>query len=174
MAFNNIKIIGTIVFCLLFFTIKSYSQGKFAGEFNKSLGLVFITEEDIPQLKSFTYQGGSIISDLEIIDSYYLSLDVYRKGSTAVVVMSKLIDKVTREHRIIEILKIMDVPKNYEIRISGCTSININSDDKIVAVYYIGNKKNVKLIKEAYVLKDIRFEKINSKTITCINEIEID
>ena len=156
---------------LMLFTHICFAQGKFAGEFKDLIGLKFVTDKDIPKLKNFKYIGGSIISDLVVIDSFYLSLEVYRKGSTAIVLMNKLIDKTTKQHRIIEVLKIIDVPVNYEIRISGCTAKNSNPDDEIVAVYYIGNKKSVKLIKESYVLKDIRFEKINPKNIKCINEI---
>ena len=163
---NNMKIL--IVTLLLI--SNTFSQGKFAGEFKSIIGTKYITEKDIPQLKNFSYNGGSIISDLEFLDAYYLSLEVFRKGTTAIVIMSKLVDKTTNQHSIIEVLKIIDVPKNYEIRISGCTSNSLNPDDKIVAVYYLGHKKKVKLIKEAFVLKDIRFEKLNTKNINCINE----
>ena len=141
-----------------------------AGEFKDIIGLKFKTEKVIPQLSNYNYVGGSIISDLDILNSYRLSLDVYRKDKTAIVILSKLVDLSTNEHRIIEVLKIIDVPKNYEIRTFGCSFKNMNPDHKIIAVYYIGNKKKVKLIKEAFVLKDIRFEKINPKTINCINE----
>lgn len=172
MVINTIKkTFFLTLFCLFFFTKSTFAQGKFAGDFKGIIGSKFVNHKDIPQLKNFNYVGGSIISDLVVIDSYYLSLEVYRKGNTAIVIMTKLVDQTTKLYRIIEVLKINDVPQNYEIRISGCSSKNTNPDDKIVAVYYIGNKKSVKLIKEVFVLKDIRFEKMNPKNVKCINEI---
>lgn len=156
-------------YVFLIFSQICIAQGKFASEFNTLIGQKFQSQKDITQLESFKYLGGSIISDC--VDCYYLSLEVYKKGTTAVVVLSKLVDKINREYSIIEVLKINDVPKNYEIRTFGCSSKNMNPDHKIVAVYYFGRKKNVKLIKESYVLKDVRFEKINPKIIKCFNEI---
>ncbi len=172
MEINKLNIKFLALFFFFFFAFNSFSQGKFSGEFNTIIGQKFLTEKDIPQLDSFKYVGGSIISDC--VDCYFLKLEVFKKGTTAIVVLSKLVDKVNRKYSIIEVLKISDVPKNYEIRISGCTSKNIIPDDKIIAVYYIGSKKNVKLIKESYILKDIRFEKMNPKTVKCFDEIEID
>lgn len=160
----------TMLFIMLFFQM-SFAQGKLAAEFKDIIGFKFISEKHIPQLENYRYIGGSIISDLEFLDSFFLSLEVFRNGTTAIVLLCKQIDKTNNQKRIIEVLKIIDVPANYEIRISSCTSININPDAKIVAVYYIGRKKNVKLIKEAFVLKDIRFEKMNAKSVKCINEI---
>lgn len=169
MEFSNLRIKYILLFWSFIFTINSFSQGKHAGEFKAILGQKYLTEKDIPPLKSFKYVCGSIISDS--VNSYYLSLEVFKNGTTAVVVLNKLIDKVAKKHSVIEVLKLVDVQKDYEIRISGCTAKNKNPDDIIVAVYYTGRNKKIKLIKESYVLKDIRFEKIDAKTVKCINEI---
>ncbi len=160
-----------IICAFIFFSQMCFAQGKLAAEFKDIIGSKFISEKEIPQLKNYRYTSGNIISDVEFLDSYFLSLEVFRNGTTAIVLLCKRIDKANNQKSIIEVLKIIDVPKDYEIRTSSCTAKNINPDDKIVAVYYIGRKKNVKLIKEAFVLKDIRFEKMNPKNVKCINEI---
>lgn len=165
------KSVIKIVVLMFFIVSNFFAQGEYAAEFKEILGTRYYTEKDIPQLNNYKYFGGSIISDLVTTDSFYLALEVFRKGTTAIVIMSKLIDKETKQRNIIEVLKINNVPQSYEIRIVGCTLKNMDPDNKIVAVYYIGRKKNVKLIKESYILKDIRFKKINSKSIKCINEI---
>ncbi len=157
-----------VAFMILIF-LNTSAQGKYSGDFKKIIGTKYYTEKDIPLLDNYTYFGGSIISDS--IDSYYLSLEVFRKGKTAIIILSKLIDKETKKRSIIEVLKIIDVPKTYEIRTFGCTSKNSNPDDKIVAVINSSSRKKIKFIKESYILKDIRFEKINAKTIKCIDEI---
>ena len=67
-------------------------------------------------------------------------------------------------------LKINSIPKNYEVRITDCSRKNGSLDEKIIAVVFSGVKRQVKIIKEAFVLKDIRFEKTSIKEIKCFNE----
>lgn len=159
----------TSLFILMLFFQISFAQGKFADEFKNILGMKYTTEYEIPQLKGFVYQQGIMLSDVGA--SYIVTLNVFKKGKISLVILEKLIDLENKKHAIIEVLKLGDVPRNYEIRISNCTSKYANPDDKIVAVYYIGTNKKVKLIKEAFVLKDIRFEKLVTKNIICTDEI---
>jgi hypothetical protein len=156
-----------VLFILVIFCQMNFAQGKFAGEFKNLIGSNY--SKDIPLLKGFVYVQGEVISDSGA--PFPVMINVFSKGKISIVTLEKKVDVKNNTHAILEVLKIADVPKNYEIRISGCTSKSINPDDKIVAVYYLGSKKNVKLIKEAFVLKDIRFERMNPKTVKCINEI---
>jgi hypothetical protein len=156
-----------IICVFIFLSQTCFSQGKFAGEFKNVIGLIF--SADIPLVKGFVYKQGVVISDTGA--PFTVTINVYTKGKISIVTLEKLVDLKNNSHAILELLKIEDVPKNHEIRITGCTSKGLNPDDKIVAIVNPGGKQKIKFIKEAFVLKDIRFEKMNPKTVKCINEI---
>lgn len=143
-----------------------FSQGNFAGDFKSLIGLKYSNE--VPPVNGFVYMQGVVISDSGA--PFPVTINMYQKNKISIVTLEKLVDSKNKTNAILEVLKITDVPKNYEIRISSCTSSVINPDDKIVAVLNPGTKRKIKLIKEAFVLKDIRFEKLSTKKMNCINE----
>ena len=159
-----------LLFTLLYFIQIFPAQGKFAGKFSTIIGKKFITENDLSELKGFKYQQGKVLGEISPDAPYFSSLEVFKKGSTALVILEKNTDRDKNEKAIIEVLKLTKILKNQEIRISGCTRKNPYPNEEIVAVT-LANSKNIKIY-QAYVLKDIRFEKINIKTIKCRNEID--
>ena len=157
-----------IVFILLL-TTSVFAQGKLASDYKKLLGQTYMNEKGINDLKNFRYQQGKVLGEPNE-GKFNSTIDVYKKGSTALVILSKKINLSTEEYRIIDVLKIISIPKNYELRISDCSRKQGYPDETIIAVVFSGTKPKVKLIKEAFALKDIRFEKIAIKGIQCINE----
>ena len=158
-----------LVIWFLIFNINSNAQGKLAADYIKLLGQSYTNDKGISDLKNFKYQQGIVVGDPN--EGRFLStIDVYKKGNTALVLLSKMINPDANEYRIIDALKMISIPKNYEIRISDCSRKQGYQDEKIIAVVFGGSKRKVKLIKEAFALKDIRFEKIAIKGIQCINE----
>lgn len=158
-----------IVLLLLFCQTTLFAQGNLSGEFKKLIGLTYSQEKGIDGLKTFRYEQGIVLGE-SVNGIFFSTLEVYRKGNSFVVLLCKKTDKNSDKYRIIDVLKINSIPKNYEVRITDCTRKNGSLDEKIIAVVFSGVKRQVKIIKEAFVLKDIRFEKITTKGIRCINE----
>ena len=159
----------TIFIIFLFFNQIFSAQGKFAGEFSTLIGKKFITEKDVPKLKNFKYQQGKVLGEILENAPHFSALEVFKKGNTAVVLLEKNIDRDKNEKAIIEVLKLSKILKNQDIRISGCTRKNPYPNEEIVAVT-LANSKPIKVLK-AFVLKDIRFEKVNITSIKCSNEM---
>lgn len=164
---KNLFVVAIISLFLI--TQKSVAQGKLAADFKTIIGKTYTSEHQIDALKNYKYEQGIVIGNPNE-GSFLSSIEVYRKGKTAVVLLSKKINTNPDQYRIIDVLKVISIPKNHEIRTYDCSIKNGNPDENIVAIVFSGSKRIVKFIKEAYVLKDIRFEKIETKGIRCINE----
>ncbi len=164
---KNLFVVAIISLFLI--TQKSLAQGKLAADFKTIMGKTYTSEHQIDALKNYIYEQGIVIGNPNE-GSFLSSIEVYRKGKTAVVLLSKKINIKPDQYRIIDVLKVISIPKNHEIRTYDCSSKNGNPDENIVAIVFSGSKRIVKFVKEAYVLKDIRFEKIETKGIRCINE----
>ena len=155
---------------LLVIPMKVKAQGAFASEFKSLIGTKYFTKKDITKLNGFQYTQGIVLGDAINSGPYISMIDVYTKGTSSVVLLSKVIDATTKQLAIIDILKLSKIPKNHELRISDCQTKNQNPDEVIVAVIKSENKKQVTTIKQAFILKDIRFQKVETKGILCRNE----
>lgn len=158
-----------IHFLLFLVTTTVFAQGRWAADFKSLIGKTYTNESGIKGLKTFRYEQGTVVGEA-IEGQFFSTIDVYRKGSTAIILLSKKIKANSDEYRIIDVLKISAIPKSDEVRITDCSRKQAYPDETIVAVVFSGSKRQVKLVKQAYALKDIRFEKIITKGITCINE----
>lgn len=157
-----------ILFILLSTNI-SFSQGKLAFEFENLIGKTFTNDVAIASLKSFKNEQGIVLGNPNE-GPFFSTIEVYKKGNQAVVLLSKKIKSNPDQYRIIDVLKLNAIPKNNEVRISDCTRKNALPEETIIAVVFSGSKRQVKTINQAYVLKDIRFEKTSIKEIKCFNE----
>lgn len=160
------KFLGII---LLIFSNFCFAQGKFSYEFSSMLQKKFVTEKDLPELKNYRYEQGKILGEISENAPYFSTIEIFRKGSVAVVVLEKMIDPKTKTKSVIEVLKLSKILKNQEIRISGCSRKNPYPEEEIIAVVS-ANSSKTKVI-QAYVLKDIRFENLDVKKVKCRNEL---
>ena len=159
------------VLIFLLVIAKSFSQGKYAEEFSSLLQKKFVTEKELVELKNFKYQQGKILGEVSANGIYGSSMEVFKKGNTALVIVSKLTNPETKTKTVIEVLKLSKILNSQEIRISSCSRKNAYPNEVIVAVI-TANTSKLK-IAQVYALKDIRFEKIPSKGVKCIlNEME--
>jgi hypothetical protein len=154
---------------ILVSTSITFSQGKLAFEFENLIGKTFTNNVAIASLKSFKNEQGIVLGNPNE-GPFFSTIEVYKKGNQAVVLLSKKIKSNPDEYRIIDVLKLNAIPKNNEVRISDCKRKNGFPEETIIAVVFSGSKRQVKTIKQAYVLKDIRFEKTSIKGIKCFNE----
>ena len=158
-----------MILLFLITTAVTFAQGKLAADFKTIIGKTYTLEHPIDALKSYNYEQGMVLGNPNE-GSFISTIEVLKKGKTVVVLLSKKIKTNPDEFRIIDVLKIISIPTNYEIRTYDCSRKNGNPDEKIVALVFSGTKRKVKFIKEAYVVKDIRFEKTTTQNIICINE----
>jgi hypothetical protein len=148
------------------------AQGKYAGDFKSIIGTRYIHENEIPKLKGFQYSQGIILGEINPSAPYFLSIEVVTKGKIDLVILHKLVDATTKQQTIIEVLKMENVSKNYEIKISSCSRKQGYPNETIVAIV-VSNIKKQAIVKQAFALKDIRFEEISTKGVQCLNnEIE--
>jgi len=154
---------------LLSIACNSCSQGKYAGRnLKKLVGTIYINEEDISALKGFTYQGGTLISDVN--DPVQQLLSVFKKGKTGVVLYSIKEDTVNTVSHIVDILAINNIPQSWEIRSSDCQE-GETEGEIIVALVNPGNGEYAKTVKQAWRCNrdKIRFETMGVKKIRCMN-----
>ena len=101
---------------------------------------------------------------------YFLSIETLVKGKVAVIILNKLVDIKNKRRSIIDLIELTNFTQGLEVRTSGC---NAKPDETIVAIVNPGRKKYVKSIKQAYLLKDIRFEALDAQSVKkmrCVNE----
>lgn len=157
------------ILVILLITNSTFSQGKLAFDFKDLIGKTFTNHVPITDLKSYRNEQGIVLGNPNE-GAFISTIEVYKKGNQAVVLLSKKIKSNPDEYRIIDILTLNAIPKNNEIRISDCFRKNGYPDETIIAVVFSGSNRQVKTIKQAYVLKDIRFENASIKGVKCINE----
>lgn len=154
---------------MICFATNSFAQGKYAAEFKSLIGNKYTIEQNIKALKSYKYQQGNALGSTND-GPYFSKIDVYRKGNSAVILLSKRIRLSPDEYAIIEVLKINTIANNCEIKTTSCSRKYGYPEETIVAVAVSGNKKYATIIKQAFSLQDIRFEKIPTKGIKCLND----
>ena len=76
-----------VVICVCYLQLFSSAQGKFAGSMKQYMGKSYSDEKHIPWLKSYDYEGGSIISPTD--DATQFCSFLYKKGNSLVVLFTK-------------------------------------------------------------------------------------
>lgn len=166
--FINLKMKKHIFYLMVFISLLTYSQGKYAEKYKSLINKKYFLEKDIKALKSFQYRGGNVIGNMDELGQYHTVFEIFTTKSTAVVLFSKLINVDTKQYVVLDVLYFSKMPKNFEIKTFGCSFKNQNPDEPIVAAV----KPNGKTVLLAYQLKDIKFNSISIKNIKCINEID--
>lgn len=154
----------SLIFLLI--VSKSFCQGKYAAEYSTLLQKKYSNEKELIELKNFRYQEGKVLGEINTNGLFSSTLEVFKKGSTAIVILSKLTNPKTKIKTIIEVIKLSNITKNQEIRISSCSRKNPYPNEEIVVVM-AANTNQLK-IAQAYALQDIRFEKTPIKGIKCV------
>ena len=162
--------INKIIFILLSFCLVKtnvIAQGKFAGAFKSLIGQKYTKADELKLLKSYTLTEGTLLSDVN--DPDQITVDVFRKGATAIVFFSTRREGDTF-FQIYDVLEVKDVTKGWEIKTATCRD-NTNPNIEIVALVKSTSTEFVKTIKRAwrYNRDKIRIEKISTKGIDCIN-----
>jgi hypothetical protein len=162
--------INKIIFVLLSFCFAKtnvIAQGKFAGAFKSLIGQKFTKVSELKLLKGYTFKQGDVISETN--DPDQTTVDIYQKGTTAIVFFSTMMQGDSF-YQVYDVLEVKDVLKGWEIKTATCRDNN-NPDVAIVALVKSTENEIATNVKRAwrYNRDKIRFEKINTQHIDCIN-----
>ncbi len=123
------------------------AQGKYAGTKKSLIGKVFTDIRNLTALKGWTFMEGGVansINDPELITS-----DVFKKGTTYVVLFSIMEDTTTNKFTVIDVVEITGVIKGWTVRSSFCRQNSIENN-YIIAWGKENTAPYMKLIKKAW------------------------
>jgi hypothetical protein len=158
-----------LLLLFLFITGSIFAQGELASDFKNLIGTKYTNDKQIKELKNFRYEQGNVIGEITPEAPYFSMLNVYRNKTTALILLSKRVSINPDVFSIIDVLKIVNLSKNQEIRTLGCSRKDSLPDETIIAVVELGTKKQKQTTKQAFVLYDIRFKTMITKGIKCVN-----
>jgi hypothetical protein len=162
------KIFPLLLTTLFCHHVPADAQGKYAGAFKKFIGTTFTSEKGIVLLKSYPLHEGSVIS--AVGDPQQMILDIYRKGTTGVIVFGVKEDTTEKEFHMVDIIEIKNIPKAYEINATTCLE-GATEGEVLIALVKTTQTEYAGLAKKAWRCNrdKLRFESINAKLIKCLN-----
>jgi hypothetical protein len=145
------------------------AQGKYAGSMKKLMGVVYEDARKIPALKGWQYSQGTLISSVD--DPAAIGVDVFQKGTTAVVLMGVQDGNHTSRFRAADVLEIKNITRGWVIKTGTCR-VGQNDDVEIVALAKDTKSEVHKVIRQAWRCRRDKYliEITDSKNITCLNE----
>jgi hypothetical protein len=136
------------------FICAAIGQGKYAGPvLKKIIGKTYKDESAINALKGYKSLGGSLITDVN--DPESLTVSVFKKGTTAVVLFSSLSDSAEREVTVLDVIEVKNIQKGWEIK-TGLCSQGQNENAEIVALVRSGRQEILRSVKQAWRCKSGR------------------
>jgi len=128
--------IASILVCWLL-SCCAFAQGKFASAPWKTLiGKSCKSETEFPQLKEFTSQGGTLLSNVE--DEEKKNIAIFAKGSTVIVLFELMANNTIN---IIDVVEIKDVLKTQEVKVGTCSD---GKNDMVGLVALVNQSKEVR------------------------------
>ena len=156
--------IVAFIFCLS----NSMAQGKFAGLLKKMIGVKYTDDKHIKGLEGFSFREGSIVSPLE--DDELFDVSVYQKGNVYAVFFS-LSDSTKKTYQILDILEFKNVTAGQVIKTITCREYKAENVEIVALVKYTKSAYLKNVIKAWRFSRDkIRFEKMDSRNVDCMNE----
>lgn len=158
-----------IFFLLVFFSIAFVvtAQGIYAGSKKTLIGTTYSDSHLIRGLEGWQFREGSLISAVD--DPETITVDVFRKGSTCVVLFSVKEDSIS-DFQIVDLLELKNVLKTQTIKTALCRD-NKNDNAELVALIREENKEYSKAIKAWRFNRDKRkIELKPAQQVDCLNE----
>jgi hypothetical protein len=145
------------------------AQGKYAGSMKKLMGITYVDSKKLKELKGWQFFEGSVITPID--DPEMMLVDVYRKGTTTLVLFSVKEDTASTNFTIADVLEITNIAKGWFVKTVMCRE-GQTDDIEIVALAKDTKAEVIKVIKQAWRCNrnKKRIEAISIKGITCINE----
>jgi hypothetical protein len=167
---------STLCFLLLLPFISLFSQaglpastaGRYAGTKKSLIGNIYTDSHNITGLSGWTFREGNVVNSLN--DHEMITVDVFQKGTTYIVLFSIKEDTASEEFKIMDVLEIKNVTTAQQIATAFCRD-NKNENAEIVALIKPGNTEYSKALRAWRLNRDKRRIEIkNIKGIDCLNE----
>lgn len=161
--------IAVIIFSLLL--NQAWAQGKYAGTKKSFIGKKFTTSRNIPGLTGWQFREGSLITPVD--DPEVMTADVFKKGTTYIVLFSIKEDSADTKFTIADIIEVKNVLSSQHIRTGTCSE---GANEAVDVVALVKNENNVEFsraIKAWRLNRDKRrVELISPKLVKCMNEVD--
>jgi hypothetical protein len=116
---------------LLLFSVVALSQpvpsntaaGRYAGSKKSMIGKTYTDSRNIPGLKGWTFMEGSLLNNIS--DPEQILADVFKKGTTFIVILSIKEDTSSQNTRIVDVIEVTGVAKGWAVRTSDCSLNNV-------------------------------------------------
>lgn len=150
-------------------SMRSIGQGKYAGSYKKLVGTTFKDERHFTGFPGHTFTQGDLVSDIN--DPFQMSLYVFMKKTTALVVFAQMQDTVKQETTILDVIEVKSVPKGWELKTTGC-QVGETEGELIVALAKPGKQEYTGMISQAWRINrdKLKFEGISPKNMKCQNQ----
>lgn len=159
----------SIVIVMLISSAVYAQPGKYAGSMKKLLNKTYTDEKHISGLAGWTFQEGSMIT--EVNDPEVMTADVFKKGTTYVVLFSVKEDTADTKFTIVDVLEVKGVLSTQHIRTGTCQEGQSGGGLEIVALIKKENKEFSKAIKAWRLNRDKkRIELADARLVMCMNE----
>ncbi len=145
------------------------AQGKYAGSMKKLIGISYIDYKKVKELKGWQFNQGDVITPVNYEET--MSVEVFRKGSTRIVVFLLQVDAATNSSVVADVLEIKNVPAGWVVKTGTCKD-GPNEAMDIVALAKETKTETMKTIKQAWRCNrdKKRIDAVPVKYITCFNE----
>ena len=164
------KTFALLTLLIIFFEKAEAQNGKYAGSMKRMLNITYTDEKHIPGLVPWTFQEGSMITPVDNPET--MTANVFKKGTTYIVLFSIKEDTADNEFTIADVLEIKNVLPSQHIRTGTCTD-GANELIDIVALIKKENTESSKAIKAWRLNRDKRrIEFASPKLIKCMNAVD--
>ena len=142
--------------------------GKYAGTKKILIGETYTDNKSIAGLKGWQFREGTVITPLD--DPEMMTVDVFQKGTTYVILFSVKEDTASKEFVIADILEIKNVVKGQEVKTGVCKE-GETENVEIIGLIKPGNTEYSPVLKAWRFSRDKKRVEIKSiKNIKCLNE----
>lgn len=160
---------------LLFFSVMvlslSAQPGKYAGSKKWLIGKDYMDSHKIQGLAGWKFMEGSLITDVN--DPGQMTADVFKKGSTYLVLFSVKEDTADEKFYIADVLEVRNVLSSQTIHTGTCSEGENEAMDIVALTKNQNNVEFSKAIKAWRLNRDKRrIEKADAKLVKCMNAVD--
>jgi hypothetical protein len=146
-------------------------QGRYAGTMKKMLGKTYSDIKHINGLTGWQYREGSLLTSID--DTEVMTADVFKKGTTYIVLFSIKEDTADTKFMIADVIEVKNVLSTQHIRTGMCSEGANEAIDIVALVKKENNIEFSRAIKAWRLNRDKRrAELISPKLVKCMNEVD--
>lgn len=148
----------------------SFGQGKYAGAKANLIGSTYEDSRNIPALKGWEFQSGSVISPYD--DPEVIIACVFKKANTLICFFSIKGDTASEVYTIMDVVEIKNVLKGWQLYTTSCRQNKVDNVEIVALVKWSPSQEFLKPAKQAWRFNrdKRRFEITSVRGVDCMNE----